>query len=1108
MAPVRAIETPGTGSYTRNMQVCPSCGEESPDKFRVCGFCGTALAPVEPQPAAEPQTVVCSSCGEANPAKFRLCGFCGAELAPPAPPQEVRKLVTILFCDLKGSTSLGERLDSESLREVMSRYFDAMSASITQHGGTIEKFIGDAVMAVFGLPRVHEDDALRAVRAARGMQEALGSLNEGLERTYGVALENRIGVNTGEVVAGDATTGQRLVTGDPVNTAARLEQAAGACEVLLGELTYRLVRDFVEVEPVEPLELKGKAERVPAFRLLEVHERAEEASHRPPLVGREAEVTAVAEAFARAIDTRRCERLLITGDAGVGKSRLIEHVCEAASEHGLVIRGHCLSYGDGITFWPLVEALRSASEIEDADDRATAASKLATLLGPENEDVFGRLASAVGLSDEQYPLPEVFWATRKLVEILSRRRPLVLVLEDLHWAEPALLDLVDHVVGGAEDAPALVLCVARPDLLETRPQWADVRRLALTPLSAEAVARVIDNLLGEANIAEDARTRITEAAAGNPLFVEQLLSMMIDEQLLRFEDDTWLLGDLPPGWVPPTIHALLTARLDGLEREQRAVIDPASVIGQYFQQSALRELVEDFVREQVDQRLAELTRKQLVMPADSAFRFQHILIRDSVYEGLLKRARATLHERFVEWGDRVNGDRAIEFEEISGYHLEQAHRNLVELGIVDEHALAVGAEAARRLGSAGRRAFVRGDMSAAANLLLRAISPLPPQSAHRLALFPELGEALIALGEFEQAESLLEDAVATAELAGERALAANARLVRLFVLLLAGETEDWSEQATHATEEAMLLCEAEGDEVGLARAWRLTAWNSLNAGRFEPAAHSLGRAIEHARRAGDVRQERRASTQYAQTVVYGPMPVDDCIVSCEEIAASVAGDRQAEAAVNCVLGQLEAMRGRFEPARDLCRRALAMFEELGLVVDAGAVALSTGRVELLAGDAAAAETALRRGYEYFASVGERYVQSSLAGLLAEAVFMQGRWDDAETLAREVEELAAADDVDAQMMWRLQQARVSAVRGDLADAERLARQAVELLEPTDDIVSKIAALATLASVVRLAGNGQEADELLALAGELANAKGTPIVLEQVPGLAANMPASPA
>src|SRR5437763_4800718 len=353
---------------------------------------------------------ICPGCGEENPDKFRLCGFCGTALAPAVPQQEVRKLVTILFCDLKGSTSLGEQLDSESLRETMSRYFDAMSAAIVRHGGTIEKFIGDAVMAVFGLPRVHEDDALRAVRAARGMQEALTGLNEGLQRTYGVTLANRIGVNTGEVVAGDSTTGQRLVTGDPVNTAARLEQAAGACEVLLGELTHRLVRDYVDVEPVEPLELKGKAERVPAYRLLAVHDAPAEAPERPPLVGRETEAAAAVEALDRVTAGRVCERFLITGDAGVGKSRLVDHVCERAAERALVIRGRCLSYGEGITFWPLVEAVRTAAAIDDADDLAAAQAKLGALLGPENGEVFERLASAVGLSHRQYPLAELFWA--------------------------------------------------------------------------------------------------------------------------------------------------------------------------------------------------------------------------------------------------------------------------------------------------------------------------------------------------------------------------------------------------------------------------------------------------------------------------------------------------------------------------------------------------------------------------------------------------------------------------------------------------------------------------------------------------------------------------
>jgi len=1046
---------------------------------------------------------LCPNCGEENPAKFRLCGFCGSPLAPAVPAHEVRKLVTILFCDLKGSTSLGEQLDSESLRETMSRYFDAMSAAITRHGGTIEKYIGDAVMAVFGLPRVHEDDALRAVRAARDMQEALAGLNERLQRTYGITLENRTGVHTGEVVAGDSSTGQRLVTGDPVNTAARLEQAAPAREVLLGELTYRLVREHVEVEAVEPLELKGKAERVPAFRLLDVHDRRAAEDERPALVGRGHETEHIAAALSRVVDARACARLLITGDAGVGKSRLVEHVCAAAAERALVIRGRCLSYGDGITFWPLVEALRQASGIEDGDDLAAARAKLGELIGEGSEGVFERLASAVGLSERQYPLPEIFWAARKLVETLSRRRPLVLVFEDVHWAEPVLLDLIDHLVSTAEEAPALLLCVARPEVLEKRPEWEQLERLALAPLSADASARVVENLLGGADIAADALARIVEAAEGNPLFVEQLLSMMIDGGLLRVEAGVWHTGDLDAGWVPPTIQALLTARLDNLEREQRAVIDPASVIGHYFQEAAVHELVEEFVRDQVDGRLDELARKQFVRAEAEMYRFDHVLIRDSVYDGLLKRARATLHERFVQWADRVNGDRATEFEEISGYHLEQAHRYLIELGLVDEHALAVGGEAAKRLASAGRRAFVRGDMNAAANLLLRATSPLPPQDPKRLALFPDLGEALMQLGKFEQAASLLEDAVATAELAGEATLAANARLVLQFVRLLSGETDGWTDEATRAAEAAIVLCEQEGDDLGLARACRVLAWISQNGGRYGEAVAFLERAIANARRAGDVRQERRASTQYAAAAVYGPTPVDECIVRCNEVVARVEGDRQAEAAIVCILGQLEAMSGHFERARELYRRALATFEELGLLIDAAGVSLHSGRVELLAGDPSAAEHELRRGYEYLSRLGERYLLSSVAGLRAEAVAAQGRLDDAEALASETEALAADDDVDAQTLWRLAKATVLAQRGELAGAETLAREAVELLAPTDYVLNQVTALARLAWVLQIDGDEPEAHELLARARALAQAKGSAIMLERLDAVDAKL-----
>src|SRR5581483_10184370 len=390
---------------------------------------------------------VCPGCGEENPDKFRLCGFCGTPLAPALPPQEVRKTVTIVFSDLKGSTNLGEALDSESLREVMSRYFDEMRAELERHGGTIEKFIGDAVMAVFGLPTLHEDDALRAVRAAAGMKRALERLNGELERVWGVRLTNRTGVNTGEVVAGDPSAGQRLVTGDAVNVAARLEQAAPANEVLLGELTYRLVKDAVEVEAVEPLELKGKAERVPAYRLLSVREQGEGWTRRrdAPMVGREQELDTLLASFDAAVAERACRLATVVGDAGVGKSRLNEEFLASIGERARVLSGRCLSYGEGITFWPLVEVVRQAASIEEEDTPGVARAKLVSLAGPEGDDVVERVASAIGLSPETFPIEELFWGARKLLESLAREQPLVVLFDDIHWAEPTFLDLVEHL---------------------------------------------------------------------------------------------------------------------------------------------------------------------------------------------------------------------------------------------------------------------------------------------------------------------------------------------------------------------------------------------------------------------------------------------------------------------------------------------------------------------------------------------------------------------------------------------------------------------------------------------------------------------------------------
>src|SRR5580765_3838092 len=330
---------------------------------------------------------VCPSCGEENPDRFRLCGFCGTPLAVTRPPQEVRKTVTVVFSDLKGSTDLGERLDSEALREVMTRYFDEMRGALERHGGTIEKYIGDAVMAVFGLPRIREDDALRAVRAAAEMRRRLAVLNDELETRWGVRLANRTGVNTGEVVAGDPTADQRLVVGDTVNVAARLEQAATENEVLVGEPTYRLVRDAVEVEPVEPLELKGKAQRVPAYRLISVKS-VEEVDRRrdSTLVGRTEELETLASELELVRSGGATRTVTLLAQAGVGKSRLIDEFARSVGEVP-VLRGRCLPYGRGITFWPVVDIVKQAAGIDEADTPAAAYAKIAELAGEGGSEI-------------------------------------------------------------------------------------------------------------------------------------------------------------------------------------------------------------------------------------------------------------------------------------------------------------------------------------------------------------------------------------------------------------------------------------------------------------------------------------------------------------------------------------------------------------------------------------------------------------------------------------------------------------------------------------------------------------------------------------------------
>jgi tetratricopeptide (TPR) repeat protein len=908
-------------------------------------------------------------------------------------------------------------------------------------------------------------------------------------------------VNTGEVVAGDPSAGQRLVVGDAVNVAARLEQAAPAMEVLLGELTYRLVRDAVEVETVEPLELKGKSERVPAYRLVSVGT-GEGYTRRAdsPLVGREAELAALREAFDEAVALGECRLVSPLADAGVGKSRLVEAFTTSLAGEARVGRGRCLPYGKGITFWPLVELVRDAAGIDEDDPPDAARGKLSALVPEDERDaVVERVSAAVGLSGAQFPVEELFWGARKLVAALARERPLVAVFDDVHWAEPTFLDLVEHLTDSIHDAPVLLVCPSRPDLLERREGWADgprARRLPLEPLSEAETERVVENLLGSVEVAPEARARIVEASEGNPLFAEQLLAMLVDGGWLARENGAWratrTLSELD---VPPTIHALLAARLDQLEPEGRGVVEPASVVGLVFPKDAVAELATDGVRAGLDGHLATLERKQLVRPhadAQVSYRFNHILIRDAAYQGLLKRTRATLHERFVEWADRVNRDRdrAAEFEEILGYHLEQAYRYLGELGPLDDHGREVGRRAAERLASAGRRAFGRGDMTAAANLLERAAALLEPDDPERLALLRDLGEALVDTGEFARAEEVLRDA----EAAGDERLAAEARLSLLLVRFFGADPESWAGEVERETARAIPIFEAAGDDRALAKAWRLLASVHGRTCRFEEEAKAGHQAMEHARRAGDRRQELRSAAALAMSRVYGPTPVPDALAECERVLEEARGDRRAEGLVLGSLARLHALAGDFERARDAYRRARAVLEDLGSNVLAASLSLDSHAVELLAGDPAAAERELRRDYDALDRMGEKYLLSTIAGLLAQVLCAQGRYEEANEMCMITASVAAEDDAQSQALWRSVRAKVLARRpGDADRAVALAREAVEILRSTDAIVWQADALVDLAETLAATGGAAEAERALADAAALYELKGSPVAL---------------
>ena len=1040
---------------------------------------------------------VCGSCGTENTDVARFCLACGRPLEEAVAPREARKVVTVLFSDVTGSTRLGERLDPESLRQIMGRYFEEMKLALEAHGGTVEKFIGDAVMAVFGIPTLHEDDALRAVRAALEMRERLERLNEDLERDRGIAILTRTGLNTGEVVAGDPATGQTLVTGDAVNVAARLEQSAQPGEVLIGEATYRLVRDAVTVEPVEPMAVKGKEEPVAAYRLLEVHPEAEAVRRHldSPMVGRDRQLTRMKQTYESAADDRACHLFTVIGSPGVGKSRLVHEFVSAIADRSTVLRGRCLPYGAGITYWPVVEMVRQAAAITDEDEVDVAAGKLAALTpGDDRDAVADRLMQVIGLHEATAPAEEIAWAFRKLLESLAEQRQVVAVFDDIHWGEPTLLDLIDHVAEWSRDAPILLVAIARQELLDVRPGWGGGKHNATTiqlePLSEKDCEVLVENLLGVALLPVIAKAKIAEAAEGNPLFVEQVLSMLIDDELLRRDNGHWApTADLTTIPIPPTIQALLSARLDRLGSEERQVIERASVVGKVFYQSAVSELAPEPVRPAVGGHLMTLVRKELIRPdhsdivRETAFRFRHILIRDAAYAGMAKDTRAQLHEAFAGWLERVAGEHSPEFDEILGYHLEQAYRYREELGNIDERARALAVRAAEHLGAAGHRALNRSDLAAGQALLTRTAELLPADDPHRLTLLLDLGWALNELGEFARATAVIQELKEAARAAGDQGLELRTELLEVWRW---DTSTAWDERAQIARK-AIAFFEERGDDLGLFYAHRLLGAMHWTQGRAAQSVEELRRVIEFGRRAGAPNQGLILHW-LGGAHMWGTTPAEEGILRCDELLAEASGYRVAEGSLLTAKAVLFAMLGRSDEARASAARAKPMLEDLGGILPTMCIGSRLGLMEEILGDHERAAEIMLGPLDMLNRLGEKSFFSTLAGQYARVLALLGRLDEAEESARKGREASPPDDWASQISWRETLALVEAKRGNLEEAERLAREAVALTEGTDYLPQIGDAWYDLGFVLRLAGRKGEAAAALRQSLSLREAKG--------------------
>ncbi len=981
-----------------------------------------------------------------------------------------RRTVTVLSLDVVASGEQGTLPDTEVAGWAVKRFLDRAVGVLRGHGGRVEESVGGSLIGFFGVPTSHGDDALRAVRAAVDLRHLLVGINAELRQTGDVRLVVRTAVDSGDALVGPTATDP---SGGVVRRARAVQERAAEGEILVARTTGLLIGAAALLQPTE-ITVAGTTETAWKVVDLALGPPALTLTGEPPIVGRSEELARLRAGYERALEGRAAVRFTVVGEAGIGKSRLARELADRLQAEAMVLTAHCPAYGDGITFWPLRELVMSAV-------RSAGARTVSDLLaGDEDAQTTAEgVASAIGAAEPDVVRGPLFPTLRRFFEILARRRPLVVVVEDLHWAQPTFLDLVEYI-GDYADGPIFILCLTRPDLLETRPAWADGPRatsLPLGPLTPVEAGRLAGDRLAGRMVSSDVVSQILDAAQGSPLFVEQILAAVRDEGRLL---------------VPASVRALLAARIDRVGPAERDLVRVASVLGRRFPVSGLIALLPEPVRPHAARYLRALERRELLAPttdesAEAEFSFRHGLIQQAAYHSMTKRTRAELHERAAAWLARATPDAHAGGEELVGHHLERAYDYRRELGDTGAHARDLRHRAGEHLATAGMRAFGRFDAAGAENLLGRARRLLPiDHPAHREVSY-RLAEAHETMGRHAEADRVLVDLLV--EPLAEPAARAVLELEQARIRLAVGPDPISLGVIAERASAVLAVHEATGNDAGAAQALFIQAEIFRRTGRIAEMEAAARRELAHADRSGSAREQLGARRMLATALEAGPVPLDRCLPECEALARWRGGENPAALPV---LALLRAMAGEFDASRALIVRAEVLLRERTRALrPLGLLWKRHAEIEMLAGDHEAAERQLRRALQLDIEMGVREEAAEAAALLARTLAVHGAADEAAAMAELSEAQAPAESVTPQALWRSSRAVVMAASGEVQPAVALAREAASLV-PDDMLRLRADVHVELARTLVAAGDRDQArhafEEAIDLHGRKGNRSG--------------------